>query len=100
VASPPEASLEQIVKAELRGPVQDLVRRLTAELVHEVLHGLRKPSRTAWRRNGYRLRGGLFAELAEERRQLIASAPTTLEERDGRRFVVRHLAPSAPMPSQ
>jgi hypothetical protein len=35
----PEASLEALVRDELRGPVTDLVRRVVVELVHEQLNG-------------------------------------------------------------
>lgn len=35
--------------------------------------------------------GGLLHRLIEEHREQIANAPTRLEERDGRTFVVRML---------
>jgi hypothetical protein len=35
----PEQTLEALVRDELRGPVQELVRRLAVELVHEQLNG-------------------------------------------------------------
>jgi hypothetical protein len=43
------------------------------------------------RRNGYRLEAGIYARLAEQRRAVIEAAPTTLEERDGRTWLVRRL---------
>jgi hypothetical protein len=39
VAAPAEASLEALVRNELRGPVSELVRRLVVELVREQLNG-------------------------------------------------------------
>ena len=35
----PEASLEALVRDELRGPVQELVQRVVVALVHEQLTG-------------------------------------------------------------
>jgi hypothetical protein len=39
----------------------------------------------------------LLEQLEAERRALIEAAPTTLEVRDGRTWLVRHLGPSAPV---
>jgi hypothetical protein len=43
------------------------------------------------RRSGYRLRAGIYARLAEERRALIEGAEVELVERDGRVFELRRL---------
>jgi hypothetical protein len=43
------------------------------------------------RRSGYRLRAGIYARLAEERRALIEAAEVELVERDGRVFELRRL---------
>jgi hypothetical protein len=52
------------------------------------------PTATAPRRNGYRLRGRIFDELAAERRRMIEAADVELVERDGRVWQLRRL-PSA-----
>jgi hypothetical protein len=55
----------------------------------------RSPTRSlpvpAPRRSGYRLRAGIYARLAEERRALIEAAEVELVERDGRVFELRRL---------
>jgi hypothetical protein len=43
------------------------------------------------RRDGYRLEAGIYGRLREERRALIEASPATLEERDGRTWLVRRL---------
>jgi hypothetical protein len=52
------------------------------------------PATAAPRRNGYRLRAGIYARLAEERRAMIKAAEVELVERDGRVWTLRRL-PSA-----
>lgn len=47
--------------------------------------------RSASRGHAFKLKGGLYVRLEQERRDLIAAAPVTLMERDGRVFEVRHL---------
>jgi hypothetical protein len=49
------------------------------------------PPQTAPRHPPYRLEAGIVGRLREERRALIEAAPTTLEQRDGRIWLVRHL---------
>jgi hypothetical protein len=46
------------------------------------------------------LKPSVLAQFEQERRAQIESAAVSYEMRGGRRFVVRHLAPSSPMPSQ
>jgi hypothetical protein len=52
-----------------------------------------RPSPPTRSRSRYRLEAGIVGRLREERRQQIASAPTMLEERDGRTWLVRRLPP-------
>jgi hypothetical protein len=56
--------------------------------------------RSASSKRGYWLRPSVLAQLERERRELIEGAEVSYEWRDGRRFVVRHLAPSAPVSSR
>jgi hypothetical protein len=42
-------------------------------------------------RSGYRLRAGIYARLADERRALIEAAEVELVERDGRVYELRRL---------
>jgi hypothetical protein len=58
------------------------------------MRSLPVPATAAPRRSGYRLRAGIYARLAEERRALIEAAEVELVERDGRVWTLRRL-PSA-----
>jgi hypothetical protein len=42
------------------------------------------------------IEAGIVGRLREERRALIDAAPATLEERDGRTWLVRRLPPANP----
>jgi hypothetical protein len=117
VAAPPE-TLEARVRNELRGPVSELVRHVILELVREQLNGAaetavsgpdtprsrayapalaedEEPHPGPGSQDGHKSQRRLDSDRYwnERRRALIEEARVSTEERDGREYVVRHLAP-------